>query len=326
MPRSANEVLVEPLPDISSSSNVIEFPVRPGYRRRDSLEDVVFAFATAGDLASAIAHLAEWLRRGSGVSRVEWWGIGDDGAPELVAASGSVRARRHNLPLGPAGVLVLHGGRFDPKLESALLSLTPILRRRATEERLTRTAMKLARRNEALEDFAALVAHELKAPLQAALVADDPSGPVGDALDLVEALLQTAQNEASEQTSASPAECLDHAVKDLVAEVAITADIATTLPLPPEALRVILRNLLSNAVAAGGQHVHVKADRSSGSYRLLVDDDGAGLVDVDRYASGNGLGLSLCRRIASRFGGRLELEAHPSGGARATLEFVRARR
>jgi signal transduction histidine kinase len=325
MRRSANEALVEALPHVSSGSNVIEFPVRPGFLRRDSLQDVVFALATAGDLASAIAHLAEWLRRGSGVSRVEWWGTGDDGAPELVAAAGSVRARRHNLPLGPAGVLVLHGGRLDPKLESALMSLTPILRRRATEERLTRTAMRLARRNEALEDFAALVAHELKAPLQAALVADEPSGPVRDALDVVEALLQAAQND-TEQTSASPAECLDHAVKDLGAEVVVTADIATSLPLPADALRVILRNLLSNAVAAGGQHVHVTADRSSGSYRLLVDDDGAGLVDVDRYASGNGLGLSLCRRIASRFGGRLQLEAHPSGGARATLEFAGAPR
>jgi signal transduction histidine kinase len=34
--------------------------------------------------------------------------------------------------------------------------------------------VQLTRRNEALEDFAALVAHELKTPLQAALFADDP--------------------------------------------------------------------------------------------------------------------------------------------------------
>ena len=34
--------------------------------------------------------------------------------------------------------------------------------------------MRLARRNEALEDFAALLAHELKTPLQEALLADEP--------------------------------------------------------------------------------------------------------------------------------------------------------
>jgi signal transduction histidine kinase len=326
MPRSVSEALVEARPDVSSGSNVIEFPVRHGDLGRDPLHDLVFALATADDLGSAMAHLGEWLRQGAGVSRVEWWGIGDDGAPELVAAAGSPRARRHNLPLGPAGVLVLHGGRLDPKVKSDLFSLTPILRRRAAEERLTRTAMQLARRNEALEDFAALVAHELKTPLQAALVAEDPSGHVEDALELVEAVLQASQNEPRERAFASAAECLGQAVEDLRADVAITADLATALPLPPEPLRVILRNLLSNAVAAGAHHVHVTAERSSCSFRLLVDDDGAGLVDVDRYATGSGLGLTLCGRIASRFGGRLELAPHRSGGTRAKLEFVEAPR
>jgi signal transduction histidine kinase len=84
---------------------------------------------------------------------------------------------------------------------------------------------------------------------------------------------------------------------------------------------VILRNVLSNGVAAGAGHVQVTAVRSSFSWRVLVDDDGVGLAAVDRYDAGSGLGLSLCRRIAARFGGILELEARPSGGTRATLEF-----
>jgi signal transduction histidine kinase len=182
--------------------------------------------------------------------------------------------------------------------------------------------MQLARRNEALEDFAALVAHELKTPLQAALVADDPSGPVEEALELVQALLQASQNEPTEQAFASAKECLDQAVGDLGTEVVVTSDLDSALPLAPEPLRVILRNLLSNAVSAGAQHVHVTAERASGSFRLLVDDDGAGLMDVDRYTAGSGLGLTLCRRIASRFGGGLELAPLPSGGTRATLEFA----
>jgi signal transduction histidine kinase len=321
---SVNEALLDARPEDSSGSNVIEFPVRDGYVGRDSLHDIVFALATAEDVASAVVRLAEWLSRVSGVSRVELWSIGDDGGSELVASAGSPRGRRHNLPLGPAAVLVLHGECFDPNIESALSSLTPILRRLAVDEGLTRTAMQLARRNEALEDFAALVAHELKTPLHAALVADDPSGHVEDALELVEAVLQAAQSEPSERAFASVADSLEQALGDLHAEVVIDADVATTLPLPSDPLRVILRNLLSNAVSAGARHVHVTAEHSSSSYRLLVDDDGAGLMDVDRYASGTGLGLSLSRRIASRFGGRLELGPHPLGGTRATLEFVEA--
>ena len=321
---SVNGALVEPRQDVSSGSNVINFPVRAGLARRDSIHDLVIAIATAVDLASAVDRLAEWLSRTEGVRGVELWGTGDDGAPELVAAAGSSGARRHDLTLGPAGVLALYGGRVDVEVELTLSSVLPILRRRAAEERLTRTAMLLARRNEALEDFAGLVAHELKTPLQAALIADDPSGALDEALELVEGLLEAAQSESSERSFTSVAECLGLAAKDLRTEVAITADVATSLPIPPRPLRVILRNLLANAVAAGAHHVHVTAEHSSFSFRLFFDDDGAGLGDVNHYASGSGLGLTLSRRIASRFGGRLELAPRPSGGTRAMLEIDEA--
>jgi signal transduction histidine kinase len=86
-------------------------------------------------------------------------------------------------------------------------------------------------------------------------------------------------------------------------------------------LRVILRNLLSNAVAARAHRVHVAAASSPRSWRLVVEDDGVGLADAAHYASGSGLGLSLLRHITGRFGGVLELTPRPSGGTRATLEF-----
>jgi signal transduction histidine kinase len=310
---------------MSSVSNVLELPVRNAYAERDSLEhDLVLTLATADDVASGMDGVVERIRRDSGAARVEWWADGDDGALELVVAAGTRGSRHHELQLEHAGVFVLHGGRLDPQIESALMSLKPILRRRTAEERLARTTIQLAQRNEALEDFAALVAHELKTPLQAALVADDPSAPVEEALGLVDALLEAARSEPAEPMFASVAACLDEAVEDLRAGVEVTADTETTMPLPPGPLRVILRNLLSNAVAAGARHVHVAAVPSLRSWRLLVDDDGVGLAETDRYAAGSGLGLSLCRRIAARFGGVLELDPGPSGGTRATLEFAKA--
>jgi signal transduction histidine kinase len=310
---------------MSAVSNVIELPFREAYAEPDSLEhDLVLMLATADDVASGMDAVVQRIRRDSGAARVEWWADGDDGALELVVAAGARRSRHHELQLGHAGAFVLHGDRLDPQIESALMSLKPILRRRAAEERLARTTIQLAQRNEALEDFAALVAHELKAPLQAALVADDPSTQVEDALDLVDALLEAARNEPGQPTFSSVAACLGQLVEDLGAQVEITSDTETTMPLPLEPLRVILRNLLSNAVAAGARHVHVAAVPSLDSWRLLVDDDGVGPAETDGYAAGSGLGLSLCRRIAARFGGVLELDAGPSGGTRATLEFARA--
>jgi signal transduction histidine kinase len=182
--------------------------------------------------------------------------------------------------------------------------------------------MQLARRNEALENFAALVAHELKTPLQAALFADDPSTLVEKALDLVDELLEAAQGSTFETPFASVAECLEL----LTTRVEVTSELSTTLPLPPGPLRVILRNLISNAEAAGASHVHVSAARTTRSWRLVVDDDGVGLAAARLYAAGSGLGLSLCRSIASRFGGALDLAPLPSGGTRATLELAKETR
>jgi signal transduction histidine kinase len=307
---------------MSSASNVIEFPVRRDDHPRDDLEhDVVLALATAGELTSAMAQVVESVHRGSGATRVEWWATGDDGALELGAAIGIARGKRHDLPLDGAGAFVLYGGRVEPQIASALTTAAPIIRRRAAEERLARTAIDLARRNQALEDFAALVAHELKTPLHAALLADDPSRHLEDALGLVETLLEAAQSEPRERVFVSAAEWVDRAVEDVGAEVEVTTDLQATLPLPPRTLHVILRNLLANAVAAGAHHVQVAAFQSSDSRRLFVDDDGVGLGEVDRYAAGSGLGLSLSRRIAGRFGGVLELAPNPSGGTRAILEF-----
>jgi signal transduction histidine kinase len=310
---------------MSALANVVELPLRQEVEGRESIEhDLVLALATADDLASGLDAVVGRIRRDSGATRAEWWVKDEDGVFELVAVAGIARGRCQSVPLGPAGVFVLHGAPLDQQVESALISLAPIIRRRAAEERLARTTIQLAQRNEALEDFAALVAHELKTPLQAALVAGDPSRSVEDAILLVDALLQASGTGSSDETFAFVAECLEHAVEDLHVEIEITVDVTTTLPLPPTALRVILRNLLSNAVAAGAGHVQVTAVRSSFSWHVLVDDDGVGLAAVDGYDSGSGLGLSLCRRIAARFGGALELSARPFGGTRATLTFSEA--
>jgi signal transduction histidine kinase len=295
----------------------------PAPERADLERDALLTLATAEDLESGMAEVVESLQRESAAERVEWWTAGDGGDLELAAAAGVRDGDRRCVPIWGVGTFVLHGSRLDPELEAVLTALTPVIRRRAAEDQLTRTAVQLARRNEALEDYAALVAHELKNPLQAALLAEDPSRQVEDALALVDALLEAARSEADEPSLSSAEEPLRRATEDLGADVEVTSDLATPMPLGAGALRVILRNLVSNAIAAGARHVHVTALRSPGSWRLLVDDDGVGLADAAAYSSGSGLGLGLARRLAGRFGGSLELLALPSGGTRAALEFAR---
>ena len=309
---------------MSAAPSFIDVPVPHGDPERDAVEHVlVLALATADDLASAMARVVEFVCRNSGANRVEWWTTDDDGTLILGAAIGIAHGRRQDVPLGggSAGTLVLYGGTIGSRLAPALTAAGTIIRRRAAEERLARTAITLGRRNQALEDYAALVAHELKTPLHASLLADDPSRHVEVALHLVDDLLEATRSEPGKRVLVSAAECIDRAVEDVGAEIEVTTDLTATVPLPPGVLRVILRNLLSNAVSAGANHVRVAVRQSSRSRFLVVDDDGVGLAESDRYATGSGLGLSLLRRIADRFGGVLELAPLPWGGTRAQLEF-----
>jgi signal transduction histidine kinase len=280
------------------------------------------AFADAEDLACGMRVLVSQIRRECGAACVEWWGDGPDTLPTRLAASGIAVGERNTISLGGAGTLVIHGARVPARLEAALAALTPVVRGRITEERLARAAAALARRNEALAEFAALVAHELKAPLHAALIGEEPLASVREAVDLVDSLLASAQTAPVGDAMTDPGACLARAVSSLRTDIAVTTDLKASVPLPPELLTVILRNLLSNAVSARASAVHVTSELSHGDARLSVEDDGVGLSANDRYASGSGLGLSLCRQIAKRYGGALRLNGSMLGGTRAMLTLA----
>jgi signal transduction histidine kinase len=275
----------------------------------------VVELATASDLASGLARILSRARRAAGAARVEWW-EGD----EFVAADGLGSGRRRRFDLGAFGAFVFYGGNLDFQLAAGLQPLEPLLRRLRADETLVAKAGELLRRNELLDEFAGLVAHELKTPLLEALLAEDASQPLQEALDLVDALLRTARDGRQFDAVDSPTACLDAVVRDLGARAVgleLTSDLTTSLPITVGALRIILRNLLTNALAAGALHVHVATTDSS---TLVVDDDGVGLGDAG-YESGSGLGLELSRRIARTFGAQIELVSRLHGGTRASLSF-----
>jgi len=180
----------------------------------------------------------------------------------------------------------------------------------AAIERMADATMRLARRNEALEDFSALVAHELKSPLETALLAEEPRRWIACALDLVDSLLEAAAEPPGGVWGSVP-ECLAQAADCLdPRQLTVVTDESGRFPLPPRSLSVILRNLLANAAAAKAHRVDVFTTHRRGRWSLVVDDDG--------------VGLELCRRIAGRNGGRLELLPRHAGGTRAILTMERA--
>jgi signal transduction histidine kinase len=299
-------------------------PARPVSRERRTVlplgDSLIVAFATAADVSDGVKRVAATLRRAGAVAGAEWWAPAEKGGSLALQAFGGNRSgRRTAIPIGPAGTLVVVGARSEPAVTHALDGLIPLLRRRWTEERLARHASLLARRVEALEDFAALVAHELKAPLQAALLADDAASGAATALRLVDSVLEAVRSDDAPEESAAPAECLRAALGDIgPVDAEVVSSLPERFPMPPAALRLVMRNLLRNAVAAGAGHISVWSISAPARATLVVDDDGVGL-DASGYAAGERLGLHLCERLLALRGGDLRLKSRASAGTRASV-------
>ncbi|AYQ28680.1 two-component sensor histidine kinase [Polaromonas sp. SP1] len=240
---------------------------------------------------------------------------------------------------------------------------------------------------EAQRHFVADAAHELRSPLTAlklqaqALRRSDESPAereaniarlnqgIDRAIRLVEQLLVLAREEAKEGPAAGAAMPVDlrDIVKLAVADVLphahhkeIDLGVAGGLPEGPvqvsgheEALRILLRNLLDNAVkytpAAG--RVDVSLEAQDGLPVLVVQDSGPGIAQEDRgrvfdrffRASGatgatgqagesadaptfgSGLGLAIVNTIAERHGATLQLgTSERLGGLKVEVRFPAA--
>jgi signal transduction histidine kinase len=189
-----------------------------------------------------------------------------------------------------------------------------------TEEQLVEHVARLARKTEALDDFAALVAHDVKSSLLVALLEEDPREGLTRALELVDSILVAVRADQGGTGVARLADCVQQAIADLGdSRTEIVTNVTGQFPIPPDALRLVLRNLLANAIAAGAKRIHVSALARGDQRILVVDDDGVGLATTDRYATGAQLGLRLCRRLVERCGCALELRPRAVRGTRAVI-------
>jgi signal transduction histidine kinase len=192
-------------------------------------------------------------------------------------------------------------------------------------EELAGHASRLARKAEALDDFAALVAHDVKSSLIGALRSEDPREGLARALELVDSILEAVRADQAAAGVARVAECVQQAIADLPGRrPEVVASVSGEFPIPPDALRLVLRNLLANAVAAGAERIHVSALARGDQRMLVIDDDGVGLASAHGYATGAQLGLRLCSRLVERCGGVLELRPRAVGGTRAVIRAAGA--
>jgi signal transduction histidine kinase len=214
--------------------------------------------------------------------------------------------------------------------------------------------------------FTAAVSHELRTPLARLLVlletAALPGSDVGElteqarqeveqARELIDDVLFLGELETGREvvslgrTRAQPivaevvasfAERADHAQ----IAVEVRADENVELPLRPRMLRVVLENLLANALRYAGQGTTciVELSKSGAGAVLAVSDDGKGVAPTDlprlferfyrgdqaRTSRGTGLGLAIVKHIVTAAGGEVEATSEAGRGLAISVRFPRA--
>lgn len=135
---------------------------------------------------------------------------------------------------------------------------------------------------------------------------------------------------------------LDAVLDDLApkldaADAQVSYDDLPELPLAWKDLATLLEALVDNAITyndADPPRVEVSARRTPGAWLVTVQDNGVGIPSAyqekvfDLFERlnrdgppGAGVGLSLCRRIAERYGGHILLASEPGEGTTVTVRL-----
>ena len=211
--------------------------------------------------------------------------------------------------------------------------------------------------------FTAAVSHELRTPLARLLVlletAALPGSDVGElmaqarqeveqARELIDDVLFLGELETGREVVSLGRTRAQPIVEEIVAgfadradnaqvTIAVRADDRVELPLRPRMLRVVLENLLANAIryAGAGSTCTIEVSESEEGRVLAVYDDGKGVGagdlprlferfyrgDQARTSRGTGLGLAIVKHVVTAAGGEIEAASEPGQGLAIRARF-----
>jgi signal transduction histidine kinase len=207
--------------------------------------------------------------------------------------------------------------------------------------------------------FTAAVSHELRTPLARLLVllesASLPGARVDDLLEqarqeveqareLIDDVLFLGELETGREVVSLGSTAALPIVREIVAgsadraangevQLVVRGRGDVELPLRPRMLRVVVENLVSNAIRYAGRGATCTVELDTG--RLSVADDGAGVdaaelprlferfyrADPARTTRGTGLGLAIVKHIVTSAGGTVEASGAPGRGLIVTCRF-----
>jgi signal transduction histidine kinase len=205
---------------------------------------------------------------------------------------------------------------------------------------------QLRRQNDRLDEFASVISHDLRNPLnvaqaRAALleeeVTSDHLDPLVQSLARMEAIVEDTLTLARQGETIGDTESVR--LTDLVGKcwasvetAEATIEIADGLRFQgdPNRLQHVFENLFRNAIEHSGESVTVRVG-CDGDRTIYVEDDGQGIPADERdeifepgyssSSSGTGFGLAIVKRIAEAHGWTVAVTEGTDGGARFEFEM-----
>ena len=207
---------------------------------------------------------------------------------------------------------------------------------------------ELKRKNERLDEFASVISHDLRNPLNVATgrlelarneCESSHLADVATALSRMEVLIDDLLHLARQGQTVSERETIP--IEDVVSacwrnietgDTTLNIHDKATLSVDRSRFRQAIENLFRNAIDHGGESVTVSVGILDEQQGFYVADDGPGIPEANREDvfdtgfttthDGTGFGLAIVRRICEAHGWRIGVTESEAGGARFEVTGV----
>ncbi|MFW5916955.1 MAG: ATP-binding protein [Halorubrum sp.] len=223
------------------------------------------------------------------------------------------------------------------------------IEREVVAERIALRQSELQRERDRLEEFASVVSHDLRNPLnvvrgRVGLATerhpdDEHLAAIRSPLDRMDEIIEETLTLAregktvDETTDVDLAACARECWSRVdTGRAALRAEGELTVRADRDRLSHVLENLFRNAVEHGGADVTVRVGPLDGREGFYVEDDGAGIPEDERdrvfdpgetsSRDGNGFGLAIVERIVDAHGWNIAITDGEDGGARFEIDGI----